>query len=113
MANAALGLEMSKFDEEWANYPIPIVLELIKAGRLKGVDEIAEAAEINNAQLPSPAQPKLLPAMTQKMFSSDIFTPDEQSLYVFLSNFQRLLDKGEITDVHIHGTGEDKGEGEE
>jgi len=94
VANAALGLEMSKFEDDWANYPIPIVLELVKAGRLKGVDAVAgDVAEGNNNQLPAPTQPKLLPAMTQKMFKSDIFSPDEQSLYVFLSNFQRLLEK--------------------
>jgi PBSX family phage portal protein len=97
VANAALGLEMSRFQEEWANYPVPIVIELIKAGRLKEIDTIAsEVVESNNAQLPTTPQQKLLPAMTQKMFSSDIFSPDEQSLYMFLSNFQNLLEKGEV-----------------
>jgi PBSX family phage portal protein len=103
VANAALGLDMSRFEEDWADYPIPIVLELIKAGRLKGVDNIAgEVANGNNNQLPPGNQPKLLPLMTEKMFKSDIFSPDEQSLYVFLSNFQRLLEKGEVEGC-LHG----------
>jgi PBSX family phage portal protein len=94
VANAALGLDMSRFEEAWADYPIPIVLELIKSGRLKDIDSISEEiVENNNSQLPPPNQPKLLPMMTDKMFKSDMFSPDEQSLYVFLSNFQNLLEK--------------------
>jgi hypothetical protein len=91
---------MSRFDEKWADYPIPIIMELIKSGRLKDIDPIAsEVVENNNSQLqgqlPGPNQPKLLPMMTEKMFKSDMFSPDEQSLYVFLSNFQQLLEKND------------------
>ena len=93
VANDALGLEMSKFTELWADYPVAMVLELVKTGNLKGIDPIALAtAEQNAAQLPGPAKPKLLPAMTAKMFKSDMFAPDEQSLYKFLVNFQAMMD---------------------
>lgn len=40
--NKAFNITMSKFDEKWANYPFPIVVELIKLGRLKLDFENAE-----------------------------------------------------------------------
>ena len=41
-ANEAFGLTMSLFKEDWANYPFDIVMELLRTGRLKGLDRIAE-----------------------------------------------------------------------
>jgi len=38
-ANAAFSTQMSKFDKPWANYPFPLVLEMIKQGRLV-IDEL-------------------------------------------------------------------------
>jgi len=44
MMNRVLDLDSSTFDEEWANYPAAMVLELSKRGYLKGIDEVSSAS---------------------------------------------------------------------
>jgi PBSX family phage portal protein len=97
MANKAFALEMSQFDASWANYPLPIVMKLLELGQLAGVEPLVtgEIAEKNSKQLPVPRQ-RLLPAMTEKFFKSDMFSPDEVSLYRFLTNFQSAIDTGAL-----------------
>jgi len=45
LANAAFNTDMSQYDEEWANFPIPIVLKLVEATRLKGIDNLMMPGE--------------------------------------------------------------------
>jgi len=94
-ANAALGLQMSKLKEPWANYPLPMVLKLLELGQLDNLEALADITAIQ-AALPKPVAPqqKLLPGVTQKMFKSDMFSPDEQSLYKLLVNIQNAIDTG-------------------
>ncbi len=92
-ANAALGLDMTKLKEPWANYPLPMVLKLLELGQLDDLEGIADVKAIA-AQIPAPPQQKLLPGVTQKMFKSDMFNPDEQSLYKLLINIQNAIDTG-------------------
>lgn len=96
MANKAFALEMSQFDAPWANYPLPIVLKILEMGQLGGLDPlITGVAEKNLKELGVPRQ-TMLPAMTEKFFKSDMFSPDEMSLYKFLTNFQSAIDTGAL-----------------
>ena len=40
---------MSQFKEDWANYPYDIVMELLRTGKLKGLDKISEKVIDENA----------------------------------------------------------------
>lgn len=44
LANRVLGMDITVFDAAWANYPIPIVIELAKMGVLRDIDEISTMA---------------------------------------------------------------------
>ena len=51
LANRVFGTTISEFkNKEWANYPLPIVTELLKSGRLKGLENIAEKVNLPQAQ---------------------------------------------------------------
>ena len=53
LANRTLNMDITEYKEAWANYPIPIVLELAKMGLLKEIEEISsmagELADLINA----------------------------------------------------------------
>jgi PBSX family phage portal protein len=42
LARELLGIEIKDIDEEWGDWPIPVVLELLTQGQLKGLDAIKE-----------------------------------------------------------------------
>jgi PBSX family phage portal protein len=44
VANRTLGLDITTYDQEWADFPVAIVLELARLGMLSGIDEISDAA---------------------------------------------------------------------
>jgi PBSX family phage portal protein len=44
LANRILNMDITKYDQPWANYPIPIVIELARMGVLKDIDEISGIA---------------------------------------------------------------------
>ena len=44
LANRTLGLDITLYEKEWAEYPIAIVLELARLGMLKDIEEISEAS---------------------------------------------------------------------
>lgn len=44
LANRILNMDITKYDAAWANYPIPIVIELARMGVLKDIDEISGIA---------------------------------------------------------------------
>ena len=43
VANRTLGLDITTYTQKWADYPVAIVLELVKLGMLADIDEISEA----------------------------------------------------------------------
>lgn len=97
MANEAFNISMSQFKESWGNYPILIVLELIKSGRLSELDAIVEKTGI---QLPPKEGTAIVvPAQAgaeknvQKMESINLdnFTEDEVNLYKSLLEIQRAV----------------------
>jgi PBSX family phage portal protein len=45
LANRVLNMDITKYPEPWADYPIPIVIELAKMGVLKDLDEISTITE--------------------------------------------------------------------
>jgi len=94
-ANAVFGLEMSKYKEEWADYPITMVTELLKAGRLKGMDTIADAVkEVNTAvstatqRQPAAIKNLKLPGQVTK----SAFEPQEIELYQSLKTIQATIE---------------------
>ena len=95
-ANEAFGLEMSKFKESWANYPIPIVIELVKTGQLGGLEEI-----LNNATegITKTVGNPVVPVPTEKMLKNDLFTDDEKALYKLLMTLQTVINDGRF-DCH-------------
>jgi PBSX family phage portal protein len=46
VANRTLGLDITTYEKEWAEYPIAIVLELVKLGMLKDIEEISDASGV-------------------------------------------------------------------
>lgn len=91
-ANEAFGLEMSKFDAPWANYPVPIVMEMIKNGRIAPKDVI-EGMTFTEPPAPAPKalpvspknQLKLLPApkAAAKIDESTEFSGEEKEFLKF------------------------------
>lgn len=45
VANRTLGLDITTYTQKWADYPVAIVLELVKLGMLADIDEISEASQ--------------------------------------------------------------------
>lgn len=45
MANESFGMQMSKFSESWADFPLPLILKLLDTGRMvKGMEALVEAS---------------------------------------------------------------------
>lgn len=109
-ANEALGLEMSKYKDPWANYPVPFVMEMIKAGQLTAKDmllgQTLTPLPVQPA-LTGPKQPLLLPApkpknkAIEKAMDSDLFTDDEKALYKMLLTMQAAVESGHVEDSGI------------
>jgi len=74
-ANSAFATQMSEFDADWAKYPIPIVMELLKSGRIS-IPELEQnqitntLEEINNIQNNTTKQKKSFKTNTNKDESS-------------------------------------------
>jgi len=45
VANRTLGLDITTYDQAWADYPVAIVLELARLGMLSDIDEISSASQ--------------------------------------------------------------------
>ena len=45
VANRTLGLDITTYDQVWADYPVAIVLELVKLGMLADIEEISQASQ--------------------------------------------------------------------
>ena len=118
LANEAFGLQMSKFKETWADYPLPMVMELLKAGRLKDLDSIADkppkpivtAPTVPGQRaipgvapkpkaLPAPKLKPALPAVTKKILESDMFAEEEKELYRRLTAIRHAIESREEDDV--------------
>jgi PBSX family phage portal protein len=60
IANRMLNMDITKYDQPWANYPIPIVIEMARMGVLKDIEEISDIASelgdyISDRRNPTPA----------------------------------------------------------
>lgn len=96
-ANAAFGLEMSKYDEPWADYPIPMVTELLKAGRLKGVEEIAEKIQETTSAIGAasrtPTKVTQLKLPGQSTAKKSVFSDEELKMYHSLKSIQATIER--------------------
>lgn len=54
IANNVLGRDIQEYEQAWAKYPIPIVLDLAKQGALDGVDELINITSLTARALESP-----------------------------------------------------------
>jgi PBSX family phage portal protein len=114
-ANEAFGLEMSKFKEPWADYPVPVIIELIKQGKIAPSDIIQNMEFAIPAEPPKPTPPKqvgtaILPnqkllegpgkkeAVIKKVERSKDFTSDEKILFKLIMSIQNKLEGIEIED---------------
>jgi PBSX family phage portal protein len=99
-ANVAFSTSMSKFNAPWADYPLPIVMELIKTGRLKLEELENTEPEVKQnidqleriVQLPEENSKVIkLPAVAKQFLEDDAFTEKEKNLYNMLSSLRDLL----------------------
>jgi len=93
MANEAFRLNMSMFDEKWANYPIPIVMKMVEMGQLEGLDAIAKQIEEQPA-LPNEEEV----VIPEEIAKSEAFTPDQKRVYTYLSGLMQLVGTREEDD---------------
>lgn len=105
MANEAFGLNMTKYEGKWADYPLEFVIKLVEQGAtVEGLDELADMAgglapEVKQLlpppgqqQLPVPITQKGLPAyVPQKILNSEMFDEDEKALYKKLLMIQDVI----------------------
>ena len=50
IVNHVLGLDAQEYDQVWANYPVPLIMELLQQGRLRDIEEIdLEAGDVDDA----------------------------------------------------------------
>jgi capsid portal protein len=91
MANEAFGLQMSTFEEAWANYPIPIIMKMVEQGSLAGLGAIM--SQIQENPLPKKA------VIPEELEKSDAFSPDQKKLYRYLSGLMHLVGAEEHEDV--------------
>jgi capsid portal protein len=96
-ANDAFGTQMSKYDQPWADYPITVVIEMLKAGALtlEGLGEIPPPPNTGGRQ-------GQLPGLPQKVLKSDMFNPAEKKLYkqmLLLQSMAHALTPEEIDDL--------------
>jgi len=108
IANEAFGLEMSKFDAPWADYPVRIVVELLKLGMLSGVEEITAALpEPGGREVKPSGEQLLLPGPAQKYFRKRdggvTFSPGEAKLYSMLRSIEDMVESLEV-DKYGEGT---------
>lgn len=103
IANQSLGLEMSKFSQTWANYPIPIVLKLVELGQLGELEKISTGAQTQpqegfgqpvvptqkgNLRLVTPSKA----ARLAKLLDNELFTDDEVALYQKVSELRDIVE---------------------
>jgi PBSX family phage portal protein len=107
-ANEAFGLEMSKFTEPWADYPVPVIVELIKQGKIAPEDIIKNMNFAIPAEPPEPKKipatvlptqkllegpgKKKLPGLLKKVAKSSDFTDDEKLLFRLVMSIQSKLE---------------------
>jgi len=100
IANDLFGLSMSKYDQPWANYPLPIVLKLLELGKLDRIEELESESpqapqrpvgQMLPAGSPTGVRMELMPAAT-KILKSDMFTDKEKNLYRQLLFLQGMVE---------------------
>lgn len=101
MANEAFGLQMSKFSEKWADYPVPIVLKLVERGQLGELESITGDLEVKEVENPIPKQDietanknvKKMESIKGNIFDSNIFSAEDKSLYLKLLTIQQAVEE--------------------
>lgn len=99
MANAAFGLEMSKYNETWGNYPFMMILELIRQSKLSDLDKITKedastdepVKDVGGGQNPMPLLPVPVGKVETEIDLSK-FTEKEIALYQDIKNVQSALE---------------------
>ena len=104
MANESFGMSMSKYDNVWANYPLPLVIKLLESGvTVKGLEEIAEKPAVPPE--PEPIKGEFLeskpvamkgatvPYFPQKILRNNLFSDEEKKLYKKLLLIQSAVER--------------------
>lgn len=93
MANEAFGLQMTTFSEQWADYPIPIVLKLVELGQLGEIDSITgDIVPPKNTELKLiKGNVAKMEKITGKVVDSDMFSDEEKNLYKRLLTIQTAI----------------------
>lgn len=100
MANAAFGLQMSKFTEPWADYPFPLVLKLAEKDSvmLEGLEDVVSIT--TPAPVPAPAgllkappKPEVSKSTMEAVMKSEWFTPEEKQLYKRMRMLQMVVEE--------------------
>jgi len=92
LANRAFNLQMSQYNQPWAELPIVLIIKAIEAGaQLQGVGRAIEQPALEVGSTPVPVQ-KSLPYLPQKVFKSDMFNEDEKKLYKRLLLLQTAVE---------------------
>ncbi len=107
-ANEAFGLAMSKFSYKWADFPVPFILEAIKAGaQLEGMDDFITEWKEAVTSSGTPVEGDVLPGQEGKVIplpqaaaaaiKSDLFSQGEKEMYGKLLELQKVIE-GNVSD---------------
>lgn len=103
LANRAFGLQMSEYTQEWAKWPIPMVLKVLEKGVLKDV-EIAEIQNATNQAL-APDGGNPVKNLQKGDPAPDLFNSVEaldsntKGMYLQLLSIQNWMEKYGLHDV--------------
>jgi len=105
-ANEAFGLEMSKFDQDWANFPVSIVLEMVRQGKvLNGMENMfMEQEPVDTGDTGAVGgkakNTNVIPLQeaVEKAISSENFDDEELAMYSKLLEIQEII-QGDAPDV--------------
>jgi len=85
IVNHVLGLDATEYDQVWANYPFPIIMELLKQGNLRDLEELEE---VKTAPVSSDDIQK-----TKEMFTEFAKHSKDEKVEGIVKEINYLLDK--------------------
>lgn len=111
-ANESFGLQMSKYDEGWADLPITVVLKMLELQQLfikvdGNVIQVPPIVPADGAAphkgghataLPNTGEPTALPNLPTKILKSDLWTDEEKDLYKKLTMIQHAVNSVKVKD---------------
>jgi hypothetical protein len=101
LANASFGMEMSHYAEPWGQYPMKMIIEMVKTDKLADLDAIEKETEepaeppVDNVLNPDDQtkKPNVIPFPTAKGdLDPEIFTPQEIAMYETVMAVQEALE---------------------